>query len=270
MTNFEDYLFSIKPWASLIAIILAFVIWKILLHFARKTVLRPGTKNTAREGTVQIIMNLIKYSIAIISVFLVLEINGVNITTFTAGLGIASVVVGFSLQDFLNDWVMGASIVWDGYFNVGDVIEYDNQKYRVIHFNFKTTKLQNLENNNLLVISNRHLSSVFVISNILNVDISAPYDVPADRMRQICQTLASEFARIPDVTKTEFQGTQAFEASNILYRIKIVCPAAKRVVINREANGIIQDVFAKEGISIPYNQLDVHLINPSSQIKKEP
>ena len=55
------------------------------------------------------------------------------------------------------------------------------------------------------------------------------------------------------------KGTNNFGESAVEYIIRVHCPPDRFKPIRRKILGITQDVYAREGISIPYNQLDVHM-----------
>ena len=78
-------------------------------------------------------------------------------------------------------------------------------------------------------------------------------------MRKVCGDIANEFAKMPNVRSCEFLGTQNFEDSRIIYRIRIHCKEDEKNQTRRNALGVVQDVFAKENIAIPFSQIDVHM-----------
>ena len=268
MEALENYFFSYRPYASLIVFVLAVIVWKSLRRLVNRSLLRTNTKErTARDGTIQIVMNFVKYFIALVAGGMILQINGLNLSTMTAGLGIAGIIIGFSLQDLLNDWVMGLTIVWDNFFAVGDIVRYGQLTGRVISFNFKTTKLQDIVTGNIVVVSNRRLEEITLLSDWFDMDIPAPYDEPADRMRRVIGRIREECRELPEVDDCRFLGTQKFEASDILYRLRLYCKPDERGQVTRQVNGLVQDIYAEERVSIPYNQLDVHVVSVPPQSK---
>ena len=189
----------------------------------------------------------------------ILQMNGVNVTTAVAGLGIAGIIVGFSIQSLLNDVITGIGILADGFFTVGDTVEYAGRECEVIGFNLKTTKLMDAVTRDITTVSNRNISEIKRLSEMLDVIVPAPYSEPAEKMRRVCRAILDRCAGLPGVTGTEFLGTDAFLDSQISYLIRVVCPPSERETTRRAVLGTIQDVFAEENIDIPFNQLDVHI-----------
>lgn len=258
MEAVQAYFLSWKPWVSVLILACGIVLWRKTSKFVKNKFLKKGEKSR-KQGNIQLGLNAAKYLIAILMIVIILQINGVNVSSMATGLGIVGIVVGFALQDFLKDWIMGISIVWDGYFHVGDIVKYRDYVGPVRKFNFKSTKIWDVETGSLVTVSNRNISEIELISDWCDIDIPAPYEVEAVRMRAVCGKIADLCANLPEVRSCDFLGTQEFADSQILYRIRIHCTEDKKNETRRRALGIIQDVFAQEKIAIPYSQMDVHM-----------
>ena len=68
---------------------------------------------------------------------ILLNLYGVNTTSLIAGLGIAGAVLGLALQDALKDIFNGLSIIFDNYFVVGDLVDYNGFVGTVTDFGLK-------------------------------------------------------------------------------------------------------------------------------------
>ena len=136
MEELEKYLLSFKPWVSIAVLIAGIVIWKLIKHFTKGKI-RDHKRIKIKEGSIQIAVNITKYIIALLVIIMILQINGVNVSAMATGLGIAGVMVGFALQDLLKDLIMGAGIVWDEFFTVGDYVKYKQYEGVVHQFNLK-------------------------------------------------------------------------------------------------------------------------------------
>ena len=87
-----------------------------------------------------------------------MQINGINVTSLVAGLGILSAIVGLALQDVIKDIVTGLRIVSEHYFGVGDVIMYEDIEGEVIELSIRSTTIRNINNDEITTISNRLFS----------------------------------------------------------------------------------------------------------------
>lgn len=257
MQELENYFFSYKPYLSILIIVLSVVIWNNLKRIFTKHIKKSDKANFS-SVTWQLTLNGFKYIIGFVVIIIVMQINGINVTSIAAGVGVISVVIGFALQDYLNDWVMGLSIVWEGYFSVGDVVKYQDWVGQVTKFNFKMTKIVDINTGDIVVVSNRHLSEIVILSKWFDYDIPASYEVDKENMDEVMEKIAQRISQIKSVSESVYLGTQAFEASSILYRIRIFCHPEARNAIKREANGIVQEIYQEQALSIPYDQIDIH------------
>ncbi len=254
---------SERFWGS-IAVVAIALLAALLLKKLRGRVVGSARIDGKKETNARFVFSAAKYVVFLIAFITVLEINGVNVSGLVTGLGVMSIVVGFALQDVLKDFVMGNNIMLDHFFAVGDTVKYGDVVGKVISFNIRVTRIKDICTGNVLTVSNRNISEMTVLSDNLYVDIPAPYTETAERMRKVMAEICSETEKQEDVESCEFLGTNEFGSSSISYLIKVVCPAEKHRLARRALLGITQDVYAKENIQIPFDQLDVH-INPDAE-----
>lgn len=268
MELIENYFFSYKPYLSILLIVISVIVWtnlkKIVIKHAKKSE-KANFSSTAWQLT----FNFVKYILGFILVILIMQINGINVSSIAAGVGIVSVVVGFALQDFLNDWVMGLSIVWEGYFSVGDIVRYKECVGEVIQFNFKMTKIKDMNDGSVWVISNRYLSEIVLLGNWFDVDVPGAYEVDLSKIQRAMHEIQEKMNALEEVKNCMYLGAQAFESSSISYRFRIYCSPLARNPLRRDLFRILQEVYEREGLSIPYDQLEIHLIKEREDVHEK-
>jgi len=139
--------------SSLIESIVVALFTILFLRFLTKINKKYLTKhedNSQMNGLVKVSFQVVKTIIIACAILMVLEINGINVTSLVAGLGLASAAVGLALQDFLKDGIMGAHIVSDHFFSVGDTVKYNDLAGVIENFNMKTTKIRILADDSIL------------------------------------------------------------------------------------------------------------------------
>lgn len=257
-----NYFSSDNFWLSLIiaaaAIMLLFIMGRAEKTFRkqRKTINNSNKINALSK----IIFSIAKVLIIFFAVIFILEVNNINVSSLIAGLGLTGIIVGFAVQDLLKDLIMGVYIATDSFFSVGDVVEYGKGRLCVVKaMSLKSTKLFDADTGDELTVSNRNITEIRKVSNWLDIIVPAPYEEPALRMREVCTRIAEKSKEIEHVTDTKFLGTSEFADSLIQYKIRVFCVPVEKGQVRREVLGIIQDVYAEEGIAIPFNQLDVHV-----------
>lgn len=258
LQKLTEFFTSGRFWGS-VAVVAIALLAVLLLKKLRGRVVGSTRIDGKKETNARFVFSAAKYVVFLIAFITVLEINGVNVSGLVTGLGVMSIVVGFALQDVLKDFVMGNNIMLDHFFAVGDIVKYGDVVGKVISFNIRVTRIKDICTGNVLTVSNRNISEMTVLSDNLYVDIPAPYTETAERMRKVMTEICSETEKLEDIENCEFLGTNEFGSSSISYLVKVVCPAEKRRLARRTLLGITQDVYAKENIQIPFDQLDVHI-----------
>ena len=258
LQKLTEFFTSGRFWGS-VAVVAIALLAALLLKKLRGRVVGSTRIDGKKETNARFVFSAAKYVVFLIAFITVLEINGVNVSGLVTGLGVMSIVVGFALQDVLKDFVMGNNIMLDHFFAVGDIVKYGYVVGKVISFNIRVTRIKDICTGNVLTVSNRNISEMTVLSDNLYVDIPAPYTETAERMRKVMAEICSETEKLEDIENCEFLGTNEFGSSSISYLVKVVCPAEKCRLARRALLGITQDVYAKENIQIPFDQLDVHI-----------
>ena len=258
MEKLKEVLMSPKLWLSIVVIAVAAAIWLIVKRYAKRFITKRQESGKKTSNS-HFVTAVIKYLILIFTAVTVLQINGINVTSLVSGLGIAGIIVGFALQDILKDLIMGTNIVWDGFFAVGDVVKYKNIVGKVTEFNIKVTKIYDINTGNMFTVCNRNISEIERVSDWLDIIVPTSYGEDDKRMREICADICRETEKLPDVSSCDFLGTDEFAASQINYRLRIHCPPELKAPMRRACLGIIQDAFGREGVQIPFPQLDVHM-----------
>ncbi|MCS6772676.1 MAG: mechanosensitive ion channel family protein [Thermoflexales bacterium] len=98
-----------------------------------------------------------RLALGTVTLLLILDNLGVNITALLASVGIASIAIGLAVQNILGDLFASLSIVMDRPFMVGDFIIVDNFMGTVERIGLRTTQVRSLSGE-LLVFSNTDLT----------------------------------------------------------------------------------------------------------------
>jgi len=207
---------------------------------------------------IRMIKNISKYVFIMVVLFIVLKINGINISSLLAGIGIIGIIIGFAIQDALKDIIKGFDIVSDSYYQVGDVIHFDTITGKVLSIGLKTTKVEDIYTLNIVSISNRNIEQVEVVSHLINIDIPLPYELKLKESEEAIQEIISKIKKDKEIEKVEYRGVNSLADSSILYQIKVYCAPTIKVQKRRDALRCIVEGLEEKGISIPYTQIDIH------------
>ena len=202
--------------------------------------------------------SFIRYVFFIITLLVVLQINGINVGSMLAGVGIVSIIIGFAIQDLLKDIIKGIDIISDQYFQVGDVIKYKDIEGKVMSLGLKCTKIKDVRSFNIVSISNRNIDQVEVVSNLINIDVPMPYELKLDKAEAIIGEILDSVKNLDGVDNCEYRGVNKLDESSINYQIKVYCKPILKVQMNRDVLRCILVIFEKNKISVPYKQIDIH------------
>ena len=245
----------------------AVILVTVLLFFGIKFATRKIRKNLTLENDgnklsmLTFIVNVLRIAVLIAALVIILQILGVNVGTFTTLIGLLLAVLGFAFQDSLKDIFMGIIILIDNYFKVGDAVCYENKDGIVVNFNLRTTKIQLIDDNSVLAVSNRNISQIAKLSNMNDVDVPLSYDEDVKKIYETLNEVCERIKKIDTVEDSMFKGTQGFDDSAIRYRVRFFCKPINRPDTKRAVMREIQKGLDEAGIIIPYNQLDVHTYN---------
>lgn len=262
MKDFLKFIYKLMHTSvinSIIVIIVCFILYKIVTYFFNEKHTRIKLFASNRSRTyLKMIKSMVRYLFIIITVLILLQINGINVSSMLAGVGIASVIVGFAIQDLLKDIIKGLDIISDQYFQVGDVIKYQNLEAKVISIGLKCTKVQDIKTSNIISISNRNIEQVEVVSNFINVDIPMPYELKVENAEYVIKEILRELERLDNVEACEYRGVNKLDESSINYQLKVFCNPINKLQTNRDVLRTILIVLNRNNISVPYKQIDIH------------
>ena len=263
---FKSVLENEKIMGPIITIIVSLIVYKVIKNFIKKVLLRKEKNNSyeykRRRTVVELFTNFLKILIFIIASLYILKIYGVDTTSIIASLGVASAVIGLAFQDTLKDVINGVTIILENYFIVGDYIEYNGFTGEVVSFGFKSTKIKNF-NNEILTVSNRNITQIVNLSQSkASVIISIPvaYEEDIEHVENVLDKIVKEIEKDKDVeaSSCEYLGVSELGESAVNYLIKFIAGHDKQWKTKRSALRVIKLMFDKEGIKIPYNQIEVH------------
>ena len=200
MENFNlfwEELMKNKLVQSAIVILASIIIYSIVHAIIMRGERKVNGRKMGRGGTyIKLILSAIRYIFIIITILTVLQINGVDVTSIMAGLGLIGVIIGLAVQDALKDIIRGFSIVSDRYFSVGDVIKYNNeQEGKVLEVGFRSTKLQSITNGCTVTVANRLIEQAEQCANSTSITVPMPYEVKVVEAEKVIGEIVEEIKK---------------------------------------------------------------------------
>ncbi len=246
---------------SIIILILSIILYKGIAYFLDKSEDRGKSKLfTSNKGKtyIKLTKNVLRYFFIILTVLIILQINGVNVSSVLAGVGILGIIFGMAIQDWIKDIIRGSSILSDKYFEVGDVVKYNDIEGKVLELGLKTTKIQDLKTSNIISIANRNIEQIEIVSNYIYVRIPMPYEVSIENAENAIKDIIEIVKQKNNVKNCRYLGVTELDASSIQYLLEIDCNQQFKLQVRRDALKSILLGLAKNNIEVPYTQIDIH------------
>ena len=170
----------------------SFLIIRWISYFLKKT----GTRWDIDVTLIQVLTEIIKYTIYVAAVAIILGVVGLDITAIAVSLGVVGIAVGFAARDTLSNFISGMFVLADKNFRVGDIIEVSNQRGRVIKMSFRQTTILTYDKKIITIPNSIFSTSAFInhtASNIrrVDLDITLPYDVELEKAMASLLDMAS-------------------------------------------------------------------------------
>ena len=221
------------------------------------------TESNIDDTIGQLVHEVLRITLILIIGIFILNIWGVEIGPFLAGLGIAGIAVALALQPTLANVFSGISIVLDGTFKVGDVIEVNGMSGEVYQISLRTSRIKSFDNE-MIIITNSVMAGSTVknffqpdISIRVNIEFGVEYGVDPEYIKRI---ILEDVEKIDIIDKEKDVQVIFLEMADSSLNFKVrfwVDDIAKKWPAHQEAITRVYRRLYKEGIGIPYPQSTV-------------
>lgn len=239
----------------LISVIIYRVVYKLFVKGYRNKIDKKVSKKN--KTYIKVISSIIKYIFIGLTTLIVLQTNGINVSSILAGVGIAGVVIGLAIQDALKDIIRGFAILSDDYFSVGDLVTYNGSTGKIIELGLNSTKIEDLTGN-IITVANRKIEEISVLSGRVVINVPLSYELKVKEYQKIMNEITKEINKNNDKLNARYLGVNNFNDSSIDHLIVFDSTPDNRYQDRRDALNIILKVLEDNKIEIPYNQLDIH------------
>lgn len=267
MKEFLNYeLFSIGDYTlrthNLFSVAIFVFIIIISLFISKRAIYHSKRLDRAKKYSVN---KLLKYIIAVLSVLVCLYLLGINISVLLAGSAAILVGLGFGLQNLFNDFISGIILLLDSTLKVGDIIEVNNNIYRVLEINFRTTQVVGRDEN-YVILPNSELTANKVInwthseiSSRFYVTVGVDYSTDVLLLMDILKDVPIKNERVLNEPKP-FVRFMDYGDSALIFSIFFFTNEIFRVEnIKSELRVEIFKALKAHNIKIPFPQRDIHI-----------
>jgi small conductance mechanosensitive channel len=182
---------------NLLAALVALGLTAVVARVVRRTVERALRRGGAERHVVVVVATLAFYAAVAVGLVVALSLGGVNLGVLVGSLGLATVALGFALQDIVSNFTAGIVLLLEHPFTEGDHIAIAEAEGEVEEIQVRATRLR-APDGQLVIVPNKLLFTQVVTNATatmrrrVEVPLEVPYGQDAARARELLVAAAAE------------------------------------------------------------------------------
>ena len=245
------------------ALVIFFVGWWLVKLVCRISV-KAMTRAKIDKTVITFLNSILNAVLKILIILCVLSTVGFDMTTLIATVSAATVAIGLALKDSLANVASGTLIIINKKFKVGDYIETEGLKGTVVKIDMMYTTLCTYNNREILI-PNSRLTSNNIINYFVRekrrVDLVIPisYSEDIEKARGVIMEVLDESGLVLHEENNKVQ-VEKLNESSVDLMVWIWCDSEDYWKVYYSMQENIKTRLEKNGIIIPFNQLDLHIV----------
>lgn len=242
----------------------------VLAKAVRRAILRANESRERLDATlVPILCTTAMYVVYIVGAVIILDIFGMNTASIIALLGAAGLAVGFALKDTLGNIAAGIMLLFLRPFRTGDFIEFGSNMGTVREINLFTTILETFDGlylaapNGLIwssSIKNFSRNGKRRLDLVVGISYGDSIDAGMEVLRKIIET---EPRFLKDPAPQAMVTALADSSVNLVLRGWAGIDDYWQTLW--DLNKRVKEEIEQAGLTIPFPQRDLHIINETEQ-----
>ena len=254
--------YSFQILGAVIILVAGFIVARWVARVLLRVLERRDVDVTLR----QFIASTVRLIIIALFVMIAMGKLGISITPLIAALGGLAVGASFAIQGPVSNYGAGFVIILTRMFKVGDTISVQGCSGVVADINLATTQLI-AEDGEDIVIPNKHVVGEIHRNSYANKVVEGSIGIAYHESPQVAIAVIEKVLHDnPDVADTPapLVGIETFGDSSINIAYRFWAPTMKYFETQYAINLAIFDALADAGVSIPFPQREVRLLNSNA------
>lgn len=267
MEEFNEQLFRFFTGEGLIIartiaiLILGLLAVKIVLMLIRKAAIRAKIEKTASSFILSIV-GVVLYFCLFLGVG---KSAGISTASFVVIASAAGLALSLALQDSLSNLANGFIIVGSKPFVVGDYVDISGVSGSVQSIGIFNTKLTTPDNKTITLPNSKVIgSSVINYSTSptrrMDVDVVVKYDTDIKKAKKVLMDAGASFGEVLSAPAPQAVLTEYLD-SGIKMSYRAWVPTEAYWDVKYQLNEKVLAAFDKNGIQIPFNTIDVNILD---------
>ncbi|MGM0595390.1 MAG: mechanosensitive ion channel family protein [Pseudomonadota bacterium] len=229
-------------------------------------------------GTREVFAKLLQVGVFFVVFLLLLQVMGINLTTLAVFGGALGVGLGFGLQSIASNFISGIILLLDRSLTVGDYVELEDGQAGIIReLNMRSTTIETFDGKDVMVPNERFITGQFInwthknkkqrydftFSVAYDTDLHALFELVRRVVASHPEVLSGPGYPLEEQPDAEIQG---FGDSGIEILVEFWMEAIDdgRHRVGADLKLMIWDALKEHGITIPFPQHEVRILNPGN------
>ena len=260
---------EITPATILVFALMLAVTWYLGVVAREGTIRTLRARRIGDAGTVAAGARLVQYTVATVGLIVSLQALGINLDTLVTAGAVFAVSIGFALQNIAQNFVSGVILLAERSISPGDIVVVEGMTVRVKVLGIRSTIGVTLDDAEVII-----PNSYLVQSNVTNLTLSdssmrirllvgVAYESDVEEVQAALREAAvSVSGRMP--SREPVVALMAFGASSVDFEVSVWTDDPwKAQALRSELGMAVFKGLGREGITIAFPQLDVHVVSES-------
>lgn len=241
-----------------------FIIGFFLIKYLNKA-LKKAIEKSKLDKTISVfLISILKILLYIILFIIIFSNLGADLNSLVAVLGVIGLAISLAVKDTLANLSGGMLILFSKPFNIGDYIEVEKVEGVVDSISILHTKLHTYDRKTIYI-PNGIVSNQAITNHSeekirrLDISIGIGYDDDYNKAKEILESIIKE-SEISILDPKPVVNISEFSQSCINLSIRVWVKLEDYFNLKFYLYEKIKFYFDKEGITIPYNKLDINII----------
>ena len=240
-----------------------FAIGWVLARLASKVTKQAISRGKLDSLVVSFIGSLVEVLVLVVAIISAIAQIGINITSLIAALGAAGLTASFALQGSLSNLVSGIQIIFTKPFRMGDYLSFGNYEGTVKRIEILYTVLSTLDNKEVIVPNSQVTGGVVVNfsrngTRRLDLNYGISYTADIEKAKAVLHEVVEQESRILKIP-APLIAVGEWKESSVTLAAKVWCHHKDYWDLYFAMQEAVKLAFDREGITIPFPQMDVHL-----------
>lgn len=251
--------YSFQALGGIIVVIAGFFLAKFVARLLENLMRRKNVDVTVAK----FLISIVKIIVIALALLIALGKFGITIAPFIAAISVIGFGASFAVQGPLSNYAAGATLIFTKPFKVGDIVEVAGVGGEVTDMTLARTEMKTLDGT-VIFIPNKHVIGE-VIHNYsefkkLDFMIGISYDADSNKAIDIIKAIVSSNEKISKSPEPKI-GINEFADSSVNIYARLWCKPGDYYDVLFDLNGKVFAEFNSSGITIPFPQRDVHIID---------